>query len=951
MNQKDSEIKYFILKMDFLKIKKILGKIQEHICINYKMLLYSLSENLLILNNMLEKLLITYNEKLGELQLQTLNMENNNTIDLLYKNVIHYNNLNYNLNEDLNKFINYNPLKEIKDSIISLCKIVGFPNIEILLYLITNKDEIILSDNEDKQKYGLLREILYPLNYEICKIENHEKNKIGSVKKLENKSNTLIFDKFYRVEFKIYYLSIMIDGYIKKDNINLNTLTSQLTYPFIYKIKDMFDKKIKEDNYIFKNVYIKEDFVKKYFDNLEILDYLCYEYVTFVDKLYADYQKYNEYDKMTLLKIIKLFTKDAQENIYNMFVIIKTLLYGNKMNVSIVNLLFDLLKDKKNVSETEYLTNIIYEQLSHKNQLMLLNYKFDVNHELEKLKKISTQDMDMKNQLVLAKNIPEHVKKLCYDKLEELKTSNNETYKIKMYINYLLKYPWITNNDDDIFISITENTEKITLFLNNIEEKMNNNIYGHIEPKKKIIEMLSKIIKVPGTNIQPMALVGPSGVGKTKFAKILSECLDLPFIQITLGGQNDGELLHGHGYTYSSSQPGLIVKKMCESGNARCIMFFDELDKCLNRDGMNSDIMNILIHLIDPMTNNTFQDRFYQEVTFPLNKVIFIFSFNEIPKINSYLLKRLEIININNYILEDKIKITRGYILKQLCKETGFDYNSILISDETLTFLIDEYTSESGVRDLRIKLDNILSKLNVDFLKKCNLFQNGVIYTMDNPLIITKEMIIDFFGYPKNIENMTHNESVVGMTNGLYTSGNEIGGILSIQVVKNNYSINNNFSIEITGNLKKVMKESVKCAFNCAMNLISLKEKKIFYKEYPYGLLCHFCDASSVKDGPSAGCAIFLTFYSIIKNKKINNKIALTGEIDMLGNIKAIGGVRLKMQGAYKSGIETVYIPLENKYDVEELVKNNSIIFNDTKKYIFVSNVKELINSVFDTSI
>ena len=941
--QNENEIKYYILKMDFIKINKILNKIQKHICLNYKVLIYSLSENLLLLENIIEKMLLLYNLKVKELNIDKI--ENNVKIEKIYKMVINYKNINYNLNESINKYIKYNPLGEIKENILLLCKNVGFPKLNTLLYLITNKEEILFNNGEDRQKYALFNKIFYPLNYEIKNIDNVINNKIVCIKKMENNNKTLVFDKYYSIEILLFGVSLTINGFIKKDNIGINVITSQLTYPFIYKIKNKYEQKIRDDNFLIKNAYVSEDFVNKYMNNLEIIDYLCFDYNLFIEKLFNDYHKYIEYDKMSLLKILKLFTKDAKENIYNMYQIISVLLYGNKTNISVVNLLFDLLKDKKNICETEFITNIIYEQLSYKNQLLLLNYKYDINIELEKIKNLAMSDMDLKNQLMVSNNVPLYVKRLCYDKLEELKTSNNETYKIKMYIDYLLKYPWITDNDDDIFLFIKDSTEKIKLFLSNIEEKMDNQIYGHNEPKKKIVEMLSKIIKVPGTNIQPIALVGPSGVGKTRFAKILSECLDLPFIQITLGGQNDGELLHGHGYTYSSAQPGLIVKKMCESGNARCIMFFDELDKCLNKDGKESDIMNILIHLIDPMTNNSFQDRFYQEVTFPLNKVIFIFSFNEIPKINSYLLKRLEIININNYNLEDKIKITRKHLMKQLCKETGFDYETILMSDELLTYLIEEYTCEAGVRDLRIKIDNILSKLNVDYLKKNGLFENNMTYTKNNPLIVTKEMIINFFGYPKNIENMTHKESSVGLTNGLFTSGNEMGGILSIQVVKNNYGNNNNFNIEITGNLKKVMKESVKYAFNCAMNLVSENEKNEFYSNFPQGLFCHFCDASSVKDGPSAGCAIFLTFYSVIFNKKINNKIALTGEIDMFGNIKAIGGVRLKLQGAYKSGIEIVFLPFENKNDIDEIIKENNIIFNENKKYVLVSHVNDIINN------
>ena len=486
----ENEIKYYIIKNEFLKIHNILLKIQEHINTNYKILMFSLSNNLSILNNLLEQLLNVYNENINNLSINKL--ENTINIKKIYNNIENDNNLNLIKESKYLKYIKYNPLKEIKDNILILCKIVGFPNLEILIYLITNKTNIIFTNKKDKEKNELLKNVFFPLNYEIKNILNNE-TKIAKINKIENNANTFIFDKFYEIEYYFNGLNIIINGFSKKDNINMNILTSQLSYPFIYNIKELFEKKIEEDKYCINNMNINKDFIDKYFNNMEILDYLSYTYENMTERLSNDYFKYNKYDKLSLLKLLKLFTKDAKENIYNMFNIIRILLYGNKNNVSIVNLLFDLLKDKKTSRENEYITNIIYEQLSYKNQVLLLNYKFDINNELDKLKNLSMQDMDMKNQLILSKSMPDYVKRLCYDKIEELKSSNNETYKIKMYINYLLKYPWISNTDDDIFSLLKDNKEKIKLFLNDIEDKMNKNIYGHTEPKKKSLKCYQKL--------------------------------------------------------------------------------------------------------------------------------------------------------------------------------------------------------------------------------------------------------------------------------------------------------------------------------------------------------------------------------------------------------------------------------------------------------------------------
>jgi ATP-dependent Lon protease len=199
---------------------------------------------------------------------------------------------------------------------------------------------------------------------------------------------------------------------------------------------------------------------------------------------------------------------------------------------------------------------------------------------------------------------------------------------------------------------IHENCVKIANY--NLENEKKG-LYCGEHKKENMIDVKSKKCLFEGCNIHPIGLVGPPGVGKTKYAQVLAKCLDIPFVQITLGGQNDGELLHGHGYTYSGAQPGLIIKKMVEASSSRCIMFFDELDKCVAKNGQVNELMSILIHLTDPMTNGSFQDRFFQEITFPLNKVIFMFSFNDTSKIDKILLDRMEILDIASYNLKEKV--------------------------------------------------------------------------------------------------------------------------------------------------------------------------------------------------------------------------------------------------------------------------------------------------------
>jgi ATP-dependent Lon protease len=191
--------------------------------------------------------------------------------------------------------------------------------------------------------------------------------------------------------------------------------------------------------------------------------------------------------------------------------------------------------------------------------------------------------------------------------------------------------------------------------------------------KKSLLQTIGKWISNPSSQGTCFGLVGPPGVGKTLLAKSISKALDIPFSEITLGGQNDGEILHGHGYTYSGSQPGLIIKKMVEMGKSRCILYFDELDKACSKHGSINEITSILIHLTDPNMNKTFQDRFFQGVDFPLDKAIIIFSYNDPKLVDPILLDRIKQIEVSAYNIIDKKKIVKNFIIPELVNSIGLN--------------------------------------------------------------------------------------------------------------------------------------------------------------------------------------------------------------------------------------------------------------------------------------
>ena len=887
-----------------------------------------------------------------EINLNKEDLLNLDLISLIKNNLCNEKKLNnfgkYQYLFDLAKF---NPFENIKQQIIFLSKVVGFTSISDIIYLGSNITNITFNKN-DEVIIELLKDILLPLDFEI---EKHNYSSEIKIKKLEC-DHIILFNNKCIVEIPINSELYKISGYIKNDPLNINIRTSQISNIYIFNKKIIFENIINKINIeqkfntnlnITKENFnrllnIDKNFVDIYIKNLTIIEIIMLTSNEFIENLYDDYNKYNELNKIQFIKLIKNFTKDTNENIKNMFNIIRLLLLGSDENCSVASLLFNLIKDKKNIGSNEYIANIIYNKLNYIAQIKLKKSNFNIKGELEKIKGIHSSDVELKKQVILSKNMPEHIKKICIEKIDELKNANNETYKIKMYVNILIQFPWPCETDDNIFKHVSEDKNKSKQFLENIELKLNNQIYGHEKAKAKTIQILGKLISIQGSHINPIALVGPPGVGKTKFAQSLADCLNIPFVQITLGGQNDGELLHGHGYTYSGSQPGLIVKKMVDAGNARCIMYFDELDKCVSKNGQVNELMSILIHLTDPMTNGTFQDRFFQEITFPLNKVIFIFSFNDISKIDKILLDRLEVIKVESYNVKEKIVIAKDFTLLQLCKEIGFNNNIIKFHDDILEIIIEKYTLEAGIRSFKRCLENILLKLNIDKIYQRGLFLNNEDYNVDKPIIINTKLIEEYLGTETISYQTIHSKDMIGLVNGLYATSLGTGGIVPIQMTGNHLGKNAKFILKLTGNQKKIMKESILYAFTTAINLINKDAKEKFFIDYCNGIHIHTPEASTPKDGPSAGVSFTLAFLSIMLGLKIRKDIALTGEIDLYGNVTKIGGVKYKVNGAFKAGVKTIFLPLENKDDLEKLKKDNPEIFTPDHNCYLVTNVLEV---------
>jgi len=261
-------------------------------------------------------------------------------------------------------------------------------------------------------------------------------------------------------------------------------------------------------------------------------------------------------------------------NLLSWYETIKLLLLGSDENITIAGSLYSLLRDKK--TNISLVPNIIYDNLVFCNQMKLKKISQTLKIELDKLNELNLDSIDYKKKLASCIHIPLYVKSLVMEKINEMKLNNNEYNKQLNYVKTILQFPWKISSENNIFYKLNKSKADAKEFILNIDSELNKITYGHLNVKQQISLLVTRLISNPDSSGTSIGLVGPPGVGKTLIAKSLSKILGIPMIMITLGGQNDAELLIGHGYTYSGAQPGIIIKKMCEVNNSRCIMYFDE---------------------------------------------------------------------------------------------------------------------------------------------------------------------------------------------------------------------------------------------------------------------------------------------------------------------------------------------------------------------------------------
>uniref|UniRef100_A0A6C0EC63 Lon proteolytic domain-containing protein n=1 Tax=viral metagenome TaxID=1070528 RepID=A0A6C0EC63_9ZZZZ len=815
---------------------------------------------------------------------------------------------------------------------------IAIQNISIN-YGLANLSDIIdiwnLEQIKTHENFKLINQYFVPLKIIVIKNKNDIADNTTKLNKIDNEFYEYLLNDLFSLETYQNKKKYCIYGYFNFDCVNSIIRTAEIC-------NESLSKKKKEiESILNKLTTINKQFKQAYLKTLGMGDLMSLDGKNVKNVITVLYQKYNKYSNMNFKNIM---TEFLQSNLNAKYEIIKILLMGGSNNsINTAGLLFGATKDSKNNENTKMtlISDIIHKNLPYYSQLKLKKSGFLLGQELEKIKSMGSDDVDLKKQVLTNKNMPAYVKKIALERLDEMKSGSSEYYKQLTYVKILIDYPWIGENDDDVFSSITGNLEKATEFLVNLKTKLDKTVYGHEKSKDTIIELVAKWLTNPNSMGKVVGLHGPPGVGKTLFAKTLGDALDIPYTQINIGGVDDGSVLSGHSFTYSSAQPGLIIKKMITAGSPRCIMFFDEVDKTGVKHGIN-EVTNVLIHATDQNSNDKFNDKFLQEIGFPLTKVLFIFSYNDRHKIDRILLDRIEEIEIMPYTMEDKIRITKDYLMKELTKDVGMDYESIKISDDAISYIIESFTVEAGVRELKRKIEKILTKLNVDRIYGKPPFSKKKEFNKKKPIVIDIDMVDKYLLKPNLLVKKIYDKNEVGVGGGLYATNVGIGGLLPVLIYKN-YSNKVGYKLKLTGSQKRVMRESVEFANTLAMNMVKDEYIKIFMDSNPYGLHIHTPDASTFKDGPSAGTIFTVALISKILNKKIKNNVSMTGEIEHNGMITAIGGLDCKLSGAKRAGVNLVFIPKENKTDYDKIIKTHKNLIDDNFKVILVDHVIEIL--------
>ncbi len=518
------------------------------------------------------------------------------------------------------------------------------------------------------------------------------------------------------------------------------------------------------------------------------------------------------------------------------------------------------------------------------------------------------------NQKQMPDNYREVVNKEL-DKLSNIDSANPEYMLTKLYIETILALPFSFENKEPDYS------------IKDVKEKLEKDHYGMKEVKERIVEFLASRLKAKNSNGAIICLAGPPGVGKTSVGYSIAAALKRKFYRFSVGGMRDEAEIKGHRRTYVGAMPGKIIQGMKATGVVDPVFLIDEIDKM--GESFHGDPASALLEVLDPEQNSNFQD-FYLNMPYDLSKVLFIVTANDISKIPTPLLDRMEIIELSGYTPQEKLHIGSKYLVPKLLEKNGLSKKELKFSNKALSIIAEEYAREAGVRHFEKSIDKVMRKIALEILE-------GKDGEPALPITIKDKDIEKYLGKPLFPSDDILKADKPGTAIGL--AWTQMGGdVLLIEAE----GIPGKGELKITGQLGDVMKESVAIAWSSLKKEAYLRGLDLSYFDNT-SVHIHIPDGAVPKDGPSAGITLFTALWSMYRNIEMKEKMAMTGELTLTGRVSAIGGLKEKVLAARRNGIKEIIIPDRNKNDLDKLdaeVKGE-VIFHP------VSDISEVITLAF----
>ena len=510
------------------------------------------------------------------------------------------------------------------------------------------------------------------------------------------------------------------------------------------------------------------------------------------------------------------------------------------------------------------------------------------------------------------KKWPEEIETTFNKELDKLDILNPQSPEFSVQLTYLqtlVNLPWEDYTTDD-------------LNLKRAEKVLDKDHYGMKKVKERILEYMAVLSLRKDLKSPIICLYGPPGVGKTSLGKSIAAAMKRKYTRVSLGGVHDEAEIRGHRRTYIGAMPGRIIKSIQKAGSSNPVFILDEIDK-VTQNTINGDPASALLEVLDPEQNFAFHDN-YLDVDYDLSKVLFIATANDLNTIPRPLLDRMELIEVSGYITEEKVEIAKRHLIPKEKENTGLaDEKKLIFTKQAIEKIIEQYTRESGVRQLEKQINKALRKLA--FMKA----KDGALPYYK----ITPEELVTLLGNPPFYRDIYQGNDYAGVVTGLaWTS---VGG--EILFIETSLSKGKGSKLTLTGNLGDVMKESAILALEYVK--AHADSLGIDYRIFDHwNIHIHVPEGATPKDGPSAGITIATSIASALTQRKVRAKTAMTGEITLRGKVLPVGGIKEKILAAKRAGITEIVMCKDNKKDIDEISEEyiNGVNFH------YVENIQEV---------